>query len=434
MKFKFNRKFFSALIGLACLAGSPISSADANNLKVTDSDPNPWYYLSSFNTNEVFRIDQNTGESLGVLDVQVPGPFASFVTPSGVNFFVAAGSTGEVYRFDAETGEFKDIFITAGSGGLLTPTAPILTPDEKYLFVGDLNLNGYLRYDGHTGEYIDIFADASTKPISGPFMPVFSPFPEMQGKILIASGFTNSIQIYDIESGDYEGNFVEPGSGGLVTPVGLVFGPDGNLYTTSSGTRSVKRYDGRTGAFIDDFVPVGSGGILEPRALEFGGRNSDLHVVSSGTDEVLRFDRLTGDFAGVSASGAELGFRSPRGLMFSSRPFTFAEASPSVLTPKRSNERRGNKKKFTPIDVSFFSVPNVDDSYIFELVSIEVDDPTRNVRKDVKKAKYGTDDRNFSIRNRNNSGRDRVYTITYRVRKEGEASVLATTTVTVPSS
>lgn len=434
------------LITLTCACYSISSNADSEresddgkaDKRKTDTEQILWYYLSSFNTNEVFRIEQDTGAPLGVLDIEVPGPFASFVTPSGKDFFVAAAKTGEVYRFDAATGEFKDIFITAGSGGLSVPTAPILTPDEKYLLVGDLTLNGYLRYDGQTGAFIDVFAEASTKPISGPFMPVFSPYPELKGKILIASGFTNSIQIYDIETAKYEGDFVKPGSGGLVTPVGLVFGPDGNLYTSSSGTRSVKRYNGRTGAYIDDFVNEGTAGILEPRALEFGGSNSDLHVVSSGSNEVLRFDRVTGEFLGVSAAGADLGFDSPRGLMFSSRPFTFISANPSVVTQEAARDGDNDdgdddeKDGFTQVKIEFFSVEEIDSTFIIKLLSIEVNDPNRNVRKDVKHAKIGKDDRKFSIRNYNDSGTDRVYTITYSITREGEATVKAMTNVVVP--
>src|SRR5262249_5015563 len=70
--------------------------------------------------------------------------------------------------------------------------------------------------------------------------------------------------------------FVPAGSGGLESPWGAVFGPDGNndgnldLYianakvqgnTFNARNATVKRYDGVTGAFIDTFVVVGSGGL-----------------------------------------------------------------------------------------------------------------------------------------------------------------------------
>ena len=386
-----------------------------------------WYYLSSNGTDRVFRFEQDTGEFLGVLDTPVPGPFASFVAPNR-DFIVAAQDTGAVYRFNGETGDLIDVFVKEGSGGLSNPTAPIFTPDGKYLIVGDLDLNGYYRFDGHTGEYIDVFAEPSTKPIDGPFMPVFPPWPEFKGKIFIASGYTNSIQIYDVETAAYEGDFVKPGSGGLAVPIGLVFGPDGNLYTSSSGCNCVKRYNGRTGEYIDDFVPSGSGGLKAPRALEFGGSNSDLYVVSNDTNNVLRYDRETGAFLGVSASGEEQGFKDPRGLMFSLRPFTFVTATPSEL-------QYDGAKKFQDVKIDFFSVKGSQDNLTrHELLSIKVDDITRDVSKDVKGADFGEDDDSFSIRAYNDSTTNRVYTVTYRISHIDQASVLATTKIVVPPS
>jgi len=51
-------------------------------------------------------------------------------------------------------------------------------------------------------------------------------------------------------------------------PIGLAFGPDGNLYV---GTRSgnIIRYNGTTGAFIDVFVPAGRGGLSGSAFLAF---------------------------------------------------------------------------------------------------------------------------------------------------------------------
>src|SRR5437763_13726880 len=79
--------------------------------------------------------------------------------------------------------------------------------------------------------------------------------------LFVSSGNTNSILRYDGTSGAPLGAFVSAGSGGLDSPQGLTFGPDGSLYVSSSGNDSILRYDGATGAFQSVFVASGSGGL-----------------------------------------------------------------------------------------------------------------------------------------------------------------------------
>ena len=115
-------------------------------------------------------------------------------------------------------------------------------------------------------------------------------------------------------SGDFIDTFVAAGSGGLSVPVGLDFGPDGNLYVASSSTNSVLRYSGADGSFIDAFVPAGSG-LSTPTGLVFG-PDDDLFVCSLGGDKVLRFDGATGAPLGDFVTAGSGGLDAPRGLTF----------------------------------------------------------------------------------------------------------------------
>src|SRR5262249_62019414 len=132
----------------------------------------------------------------------------------------------------------------AGSGGLDQASVGLVFDPDGNLYVNSHLTNSVLRFDGITGE---------PRPAPG-------------------------------QSG---ADFVPAGSGGLMQPSGLVFGPDGNLYVAahdpSAQHGAVLRYDPTTGAPLPApgqdgafFVPIDSGPIPKPPALTFG---SDRHPV-----------------------------------------------------------------------------------------------------------------------------------------------------------
>lgn len=380
------------------------------------------FYISSFGTNQLMRFNEDTGAFLGVV-ADVNGPFASQIGFNG-DLFVSSHNTGEVLRYDSITGEYKGVFIKAHEGGLMKPTAPNFGPDNK-VYVGDLGTNRVLRYD-RNGKFLDVFADSATSDLNGPFMMTFD-----ESTMFIASGYTNSILRYDLKTKEYMGAFAAPGSGGMNTPVGLEFGPDGNLYTSSSNTNEVLRFDGKTGEFIDKFVPAGSGGMSSPRAIRFGGPNTDLYVISSNTNEVLQFDRTTGEFIRAVATSADSGMDKSRGLTFTPRPELFVYSH--VLDWHRDlQEQYKREGSFKQIFVESRFKDFRDRSPKIKLVSIVSSDPSVDINKAVKGARYGREDYHFKLDFTNNSGAEQRYTITYRaVNKEG-MSAIATTTVVVP--
>jgi uncharacterized protein (TIGR03118 family) len=177
------------------------------------------------------------------------------------------------------------------------------------------NSSAVLRFDGKTGAPLPAPGRTGATfvpPGSGGLDQasvglLFGP----DGNLYVNSHLTNSVLRFDGKTGEPRpasgqsgADFVPRGSGGLAQPSGLVFGPDGNLYVAahdpSAGHGAVLRYDGKTGAPLPAsgqtgafFVPIDSGGIRNPTALAFG-PDGNLYVDSRAGSRVLRYDGKTG--------------------------------------------------------------------------------------------------------------------------------------------
>ncbi len=125
---------------------------------------------------------------------------------------------------------------------------------------------------------------------------------------LVGSWSTRAVHRYDSVTGQSRGVFVPAGSGGLQTPDGLAYGPDGNLYVSSAESNQILRYNGVTGAFIDVFAATG---INRAGYCAFG-PDGNLYVCSSNSNQVLRFNGTTGASMGVFASGGGMAY--PAGI------------------------------------------------------------------------------------------------------------------------
>jgi PEP-CTERM motif len=145
--------------------------------------------------------------------------------------------------------------------------------------------------------------------------------------LLVSSRGTAQVLRYDGSTGAFLDAFVPAGSGGLDTPEGLTFGPDGNLYVSSVGTAQVLRYDGTTGAFIEIFAS--GGGLSSPVGLTFG-PDGNLYVSSAESDQVLRYDGSTGQFIDAFVPANSGGLDGPGFLIFTPEPVGVPE--PSSLT------------------------------------------------------------------------------------------------------
>jgi sugar lactone lactonase YvrE len=127
--------------------------------------------------------------------------------------------------------------------------------------------------------------------------------------LLVGSWATHSIRRYSLD-GTFLGDFVPAASGGLNTPDGMDWGPDGDLWVSSSGTNSVLRFDGESGDFLGAFAT----GLAGPGNLKFG-PDGMLYVCNKNLGQVVRFDPAAGPSSKeVFATGG--GLQNPVGLLW----------------------------------------------------------------------------------------------------------------------
>jgi WD40 repeat protein len=156
--------------------------------------------------------------------------------------------------------------------------------------------------------------------------------------LLVGNTQGNNVVLYDDITGQFLGDFITAGSGGLNSPDDLVYGPDGNLYISSGSNSSgqILRYNGQTGAFIDVFAS--GGGMTRPYGIAFG-PDGYLYVSSFLTDQILRYDAKTGAFVDVFASGNGLpgGLNGPNDLLFTPSGQLLVSTQGSIAVPGDAN-------------------------------------------------------------------------------------------------
>ena len=217
----------------------------------------------------------------------------------GINDLDALGGAHNVWIATHDPGgEAKEFHAVSGalvkaseSGVINNGSDLIISADGRILVTSSLD-NRVVQLNA-AGEYVGDFVEAGSGGLNYPAAMTFGP----DGNLFVVSRDSHSVLRYDGLTGAYLGAFVSTGAGGISFPWGLAFGPDGNLYVSSNDDdHSIFRYDGSTGQFIDIFVPVADNGGLDlARGLLFK-PDGNLLVASFNTNQVLEFDGQTGAF------------------------------------------------------------------------------------------------------------------------------------------
>ncbi|MBV9850308.1 MAG: PEP-CTERM sorting domain-containing protein [Armatimonadetes bacterium] len=257
--------------------------------------------------------------SSGILRYNLDGSFAPSAGQSGASFVLSDTQSMNSNLDDPE-------FLTLG------PDGNLYVSDENG--IGNQPGTALLRYNGLTGAPAPSGqpGPSGTGPEGAYFnynqvgFPAGLTFGPDGDLYVVNDVFGDSVvDRYGLD-GTFLGAFTQnltPGHGvNLSNPLGLTFGPNGNLYVTSDsfggGSGFIAEFDGTTGAFIKNFVAPGSGGLVSPTALTFGPDN-DLYVVDAGgagVGGVLRYDGQTGAFLNTFVAGTETGAAHPADAAF----------------------------------------------------------------------------------------------------------------------
>ena len=236
---------------------------------ITDELSSPWgvaippngnyIYVSSYTTNKILQYDRATGNHV-----------ASFT-----NNAVSAGTSIAVFAYDIT--QNKNLLAS------LQPQNEILLANSNIpSHILNSDITSVLVYDDITGDYIGEFNKIESLP---------------EG--FYVDEYTNSVTITDLDGITHE--FVNASFLGLSSPRSMTFGPDGNLYISSSGHQNVIKFDVTTNQFEDFTTGVNSqsggsaqAGLSGPIGIAFG-PDGNLYVASAGNNKIASFNGVTGE-------------------------------------------------------------------------------------------------------------------------------------------
>ncbi|TSA26090.1 T9SS C-terminal target domain-containing protein [bacterium] len=177
--------------------------------------------------------------------------------PAGGLLLIPDSGEDRVMAFYPDTGNLYDAnFIPSDPTNLSTPIAAALHPDGYSILVSDQVKDGLIEYDLN-GVFSGWFA-----PAGGPNTAILDNVrgwcAKADGNILVcnagASANIDCVAEFDA-SGNYTGNFIANGAGGMDSPFCVLYRIHENDYLVSaSSSNAVHRYDA-SGSYLSDLVP-----------------------------------------------------------------------------------------------------------------------------------------------------------------------------------
>jgi len=218
---------------------------------------------------------------------------------------IPESTNDRVMAFDPMTGDLVDAdFIPADPDNLSTPICAIAGFAPDTVLVSDQIDDVVQMYSANDGSYLGVFAPAGGADVS--ILDNIRGIAKSAADTLLVSvgGGTNEDAIAEFDSnGNYLGNFVANGAGGLDSPFD-VYDRGSDYLVAGITSDNLLRYD-TNGAFIEELTPVDN---FPEQVNEAAGGNILVGNFSGGQEGVIEFTS-TGTLIGVYKPASLSGFR-----------------------------------------------------------------------------------------------------------------------------
>jgi DNA-binding beta-propeller fold protein YncE len=206
--------------------------------------------------NSIDRFDLATGSrTLRIKQVSAPhsvsiGPDGNVYCPNVPSYYSYPDSTDAIEHFDSATGAHLGTFAK-----MAMPFSLVWGPDQNLyastaLELGNThpNSDSIRKFNGQTGADLGLLVNDDKIPFDMLFTN--------RGTVLVSEFLDNRVQEYDATTGASIGTFAR-----VYFPIGITYGPDGNVYAASysnalsgKNTGSVVVLDPTTGDLLATFV------------------------------------------------------------------------------------------------------------------------------------------------------------------------------------
>jgi WD40 repeat protein len=214
------------------------------------------------------------------------------VNAAGSTFILAGNGDGGLRQYDTTGNLLKSVSFGANAE---VQGMDLGANNDLYVLIGSNSGNRILMYDPYSltllGTLVDTTQSAS---LDNPIGIGFGP----DGNLYVADDENDRIAEFNGTTGNYLGTFAS--GGGLVRPQHFVFS-GGNLYVSAGSTPDIIEYNGTTGAYEQTFVSD-SHGLTWASGLAFG-PDGDVYLAGNTSNTIDRFTASGNFISTISGSG-----------------------------------------------------------------------------------------------------------------------------------